>query len=227
LKKDLVSAIEAETEFHKGKSYRDYGMVLACPMYSDSFSELLASDELMAPINSTLGESSLVYAYTSSSMPPSESNYSARIHVDSPRVIPGYPTNLGIIVLLDDFTEENGATYFLPQSHERLDQPSEEEFFKNAKRLIAKAGSVCYFNSRTWHAGGVNKTKNWRHALTINMCRGYMRQRLNFPSFLSGRNVSHLPEKALQKLGFFAQAPGSLDEYYLPPEKRKFRQKTE
>ena len=35
---------------------------------------------------------------------------SRRVHVDSPRVIPGYPTNIGALVALTDFTEENGAT---------------------------------------------------------------------------------------------------------------------
>ena len=49
----------------------------------------------MDPVEAVLGPGCIVYAYTSSSMPPHRSNYSGRIHVDSPRVIPGYMTNLG------------------------------------------------------------------------------------------------------------------------------------
>lgn len=75
---------------------------------------------------------------------------------------------MGATILLDDFTAENGATYFLPNSQLMNEAPSEEDFYKNAKRVIAPAG-IWFFNARIWHAGGQNHTNNWRHALTINM----------------------------------------------------------
>ena len=81
-------------------------------------------------------------------MPPGKTNFSRRIHVDCPRIIPNYITNLGATILLDDFTEENGATYYLPFSHNRQDPPPEEEFTQKSVRLIAKAGSVWFFNAR-------------------------------------------------------------------------------
>ena len=59
-----------------------------------------------------LSDTCILYAYTSSSMPPAGSNYSRRIHVDCPRLIPGYWTNAGVMVALDDFTDENGVTEF-------------------------------------------------------------------------------------------------------------------
>jgi hypothetical protein len=34
-----------------------------------------------------------------------------------------------------------------------------------------------------------------------------------------------MSERAAQKLGFHSQVPASYDEYYVPPEQRKFRQK--
>jgi ectoine hydroxylase-related dioxygenase (phytanoyl-CoA dioxygenase family) len=160
-------------------------------------------------------------------MPPNKTNYSRRIHVDSPRLIPGYVTNMGATILLDDFTEENGATWFLPASHTMAEPPSEDYFYSHAKRLIAKAGSVWFFNARTWHAGGDNKTAQWRHALTVNMVRPWMKQRIDIPRAMAHMNLNGISETALQKLGFFAQVPASYDEYYVEPEKRKYRQKTE
>lgn len=219
----LEDAFVREAEYHGGTNYSDYGMVLLCSLYGGPFLELFDNDRAMTPFETILGEGCIVYAYTSSSMPPGAGNYSGRIHVDSRRIIPGYLTNFGAMLLLDDFTEDNGATWFLPRSQRRPDAPSEEEFRANASRLIAPAGSGFFFNPHLWHAGGQNRTTSWRHALTINMCRSWMKQRLDIP-----RAMSHLDypmsERVAQKLGFHAQVPASYDEFYVPPEQRKFRQ---
>jgi hypothetical protein len=224
LKSALIEAIDAESLYHGGSGYSDYGMVLACYMYGRVFLELLDHAPLIDPIDAVLGPGCILYAYTSSSMPPRRSNYSGRIHVDSPRVIPGYMTNLGVTIALDDFTAENGATYFLPRSHTRLDAPSESEFFAGAERLIVPAGSVWFFHARTWHRGGENSTPEWRHALTFNVCRPFMKQRLDIPRMLAGGDLTGLPGRVIQKLGFLSQVPASLDEYYAPPEQRKYKQ---
>jgi ectoine hydroxylase-related dioxygenase (phytanoyl-CoA dioxygenase family) len=226
-KAELAAAITQEEAYHKGKEYLDYAMVLICSLYGGSFLDLFDNDKMMLPFNTVLGEGCVVYAYTSSSMPPNKSNYSNRIHVDCPRVIPGYVTNMGATILLDDFTEENGATWFLPYSQERLDQPSEEEFYSKGKRVIAKAGTVWFFNARIWHAGGNNNTDQWRHALTINMGRSWMKQRIDLPRAMAHMDLSNVSDKVKQKLGFFTQVPASMDEYYLPLEQRKYKQKAE
>jgi hypothetical protein len=44
---------------------------------------------------------------------------------------------------------------------------------------------------------------------------------------MSHMDLSHMSAVARQKLGFDAQVPASYDEYYAPPELRKFRQKNE
>jgi ectoine hydroxylase-related dioxygenase (phytanoyl-CoA dioxygenase family) len=131
---------------------------------------------------------------------------------------------MGCTALLDDFTLENGATWYLAGSHQKPDRPSEDEFFKGARRVLGKAGSVWYFNTRLWHSGGVNETDHWRHAITVNMCRPYMKQRLDIPALLSAVDLTGVSDQALKKLGFHAQTPRSLDEYYAPSERRKFRQ---
>ena len=226
-KKELGIAIEKEMEYHGTSDYSDYGMVLLCSLYGGNFIKLFDNTRLTDRIEAVLGEGSIVYAYTSSSMPPGKTNYSRRIHVDSPRIIPGYVTNLGVTIALDDFTEDNGATFFLPKSHTLEEPPTEEYFYKHAKRFIAKAGSVWFFNARIWHAGGDNKTSQWRHGLTLNMCRPFMKQRIDIPRAMGNMDLSSVSEKALQKLGFLAQTPANYDEYYVAPEKRKYRQKYE
>ncbi|HJK96720.1 MAG TPA: phytanoyl-CoA dioxygenase family protein [Polyangiaceae bacterium LLY-WYZ-14_1] len=226
----LEAALEEEAAYHGGDTgHRDRGMVLLCSLYDPAFAELFDAPRIIAPFETILGPGCIVYAYTSSSMPPGASNYSRRIHVDSPRLIPDYVTNVGMTLAVDDFTEDNGATYVLPGSHRRPDPPSEREFYAGAVRFIAPAGSALFFNARLWHAGGENRTGRWRHALTVNMGRPWMKQRLDVPRAMRGRGIdpSRFSERVQQKLGFFAQVPASYDEYYAPPGERPFRQPTE
>jgi hypothetical protein len=227
VKTELERALEAEVRYHGGSDYKDYGMVLLCSLYGGSFWSLFDNPNLTGPFNAILGDGCTVYAYTSSSMPPSAINYSGRIHVDCPRLIPGYITNVGATILLDDFTENNGATWYLPNSHMQPEPPEQKHFYANARRVLAPAGSVWFFNARTWHAGGANHSDRWRHALTINMARPWMKQRLDIPRAMSGLDLSKLSPAARQKLGFDAQVPASYDEYYAPPDRRKYKQKTE
>jgi ectoine hydroxylase-related dioxygenase (phytanoyl-CoA dioxygenase family) len=227
----LEAAIKKETEYHGTTDYKDYGMVLVCSLYGSTFYEPFDNDVLMAPFNAVLGDGCIVYAYTSSSMPPNKTNYSRRIHRDCPttRMAPGFPTNMGATITLDDFTLDNGASYFMPRSHTRVDTPSEDAFAKGAERFVAPAGSVMFFDALTFHAGGDNKTDRWRHALTINMGRSWMKQRIDIPRAMTSANidVASISKKAKQKLGFFTQVPASYDEYYAPPEKRKYTQPVE
>jgi hypothetical protein len=228
LRTELQSAIDAERKLLEQRyPGAHYGMVLLCSLYGGSLLKILGEDSLMAPFEWVMGEGCIIYAYTSSSMPPGGGNYSNRIHVDCPRLIPGYVTNMGATILLDDFTERNGATWFLPGSHTRAEAPSEDEFYGGAGRVIAPAGSAFYFNARLWHAGGHNQTGEWRHALTLNMCRPYMKQRIDIPRAMAHVDLTGTSGKALQKMGFLSRVPASYDEYYAPPEQRMFRQKAE
>src|SRR5690348_11857365 len=99
-RRELEAAIEAEVRYHGGRDYNDYGMVLLCALYGGAFWTLFDNPRLLNPFNAILGEGCIAYAYTSSSMPPNAVNYSGRVHVDCPRIIPGYITNMGATILL-------------------------------------------------------------------------------------------------------------------------------
>ena len=158
VKPALERAIEREVAYHGSTDFIDYGMVLVCALYGDAFLEPFENPRLMAPIEAVLGPGCIVYAYTSSSMPPHRTNYSRRVHRDVPTTRMGtLLTNMGATILLDDFTLENGASYFLEGSHRRADAPSAEELEEKAFRLVAPAGSVLFVDPLVWHAGGENK----------------------------------------------------------------------
>jgi ectoine hydroxylase-related dioxygenase (phytanoyl-CoA dioxygenase family) len=222
----LRGALEAAITKYPYRDFaggRDVGMVHALMLWGRPFETLLSNARLRGLLSAVLGETCVLYAYTSSSMPPNGANYSARIHVDCPRFIPGYVTNVGVTLMLDDFTEESGATYLLPGSHRRPDAPAEDVFFRDAVRAIGRTGDAILFNGRTWHRGGENRTQSWRHAATLNACRAYMKQQLDWVRLVPPEIVDRNPPSFRQFLGYDVRVPAGLDEFYVPEEARLYK----
>lgn len=189
----------------------------------DAIAAAVVHPNILPHVESVLGPTCIMYACISSSMPPDGTNYSSRMHVDCQRVIPSYPTNVGVMIALTDFTEENGATRFLPGSFERIDAPTPEEYDRDAEMVFPTAGSAVIFNARIWHSGGMNRTSRPRHALTVNYCRSYMRQHFDFPRMVPPERVATLSPVLRRVLGFDVRMPTSLDEYYVDEADRLYK----
>jgi ectoine hydroxylase-related dioxygenase (phytanoyl-CoA dioxygenase family) len=223
MKEALQRAIEEDLAEWEGREYADAWMVHNLMVRHPVFAEFLENSTMHAYLSALLGDTCILYGYTSSSMPPSGSNFSNRVHVDSPRVIPGYWTNVGVMVALDDYSETNGATRFLPHSFERLEPPTSEEFLAESEQTLPLAGQAVIFNARTWHMGGANRTETPRHAITLNVCRSYMRQRFDYPRLVGQETLEHIGDVGRRFLGFNVRMPASLEEYYLPEEQRLYK----
>ena len=223
MKEQLQRAVDEDLAVWEGREYPDRWMVHNLMVRHPVFARFLENPVLHAYLSPLLGDTCILYAYTSSSMPPSGANYSHRVHVDSPRVIPGYWTNVGVMVALDDYTSENGATRFLPYSFEDEEPPSVEDFLQRSEETFPKAGDAVVFNARTWHMGGMNRSERPRHALTLNVCRSYMRQRFDYPRLVGPETLDHVGATGRRFLGFNVRMPASLDEYYLPEEERLYK----
>ena len=186
------------------------------PMFLDpAFMNLLEHPSMVEVFDTFLSDTSIIYACTTSSMPAGSSNYSNRIHVDSPRIIPNYFSKIGVILALDDFTIENGATYVLPKSQRLEVAPDHKIFYENAKRILIRAGDFAILDPRVWHSGGQNLSSEDRHAFTISGCRSFMRQRFDYPRYMNSELVSGLSPTLRRLLGFNVRVPTSLEEYYL------------
>ncbi len=223
LKDALATAIAQDLDAWSGRDYVNAHMVMNLMTRGTPFAALLENDAIHALLTPLLGDTCILYAYTSSSMPPGGTNYSRRIHVDCPRVIPGYVTNVGVTLALDDFTDQNGAMCLLPGSFTREVEPSEDEFESRCERAYPRAGDAIVFNARTWHRGGINRTDRYRHAVTMNACRSYMRQQFDYPRLVGPDVTNSLGDLGRRFLGFNVRMPATLDEYYRPPELRLYR----
>jgi ectoine hydroxylase-related dioxygenase (phytanoyl-CoA dioxygenase family) len=226
---DLIEQLLAELEIAIAEDLQlrpdvfDAGMVHNCMTRGKTMLALLDHPVLNSYLSELFTPHCIVYAYQSSSLHPSEGNYGSRIHVDCPRFIPDYVTNIGVIIPLTDFTAENGATYYLAGSHRQSELPSEQGFYAQAQRLVCCKGDLILFNARLAHAAGINTTPRTRHALTINLCRPYMRQRFDFPRLMSKQQIESLGENGRKLIGMNVRMPVSLDEFYLPVDQRLYK----
>jgi ectoine hydroxylase-related dioxygenase (phytanoyl-CoA dioxygenase family) len=222
LKDALIRAL-AEDEATHGREYKFRGMVHALMSRGQPFLDLLGNPTIRRACRTVLGHGCIVHAYNSSSMPPGASNYSRSIHVDCPRVIPGYATNMGITIALDPFNAETGGMEIMPDSFELPQAPDEMAFQKGAEQPLLAPGDAIIFNARCWHRGGMNRTPNWRHAVTMNVCRAYMRQQFDYPRMLDDLHIDGLDEDRRQFLGYHVRVPASMAEFLLPAEQRLYR----
>lgn len=215
LRQELVQAI-SDDEINRPDVF-DSGMIHNCMFRGDSMRALLDCQIMNDFVSLLLSDTFIVYAYQSSSLIPESGgvNYGSRPHVDSPRFIENYITNVGVIFALDDFTKRNGATYYRPGSHLSEELVDDQDFYKEAQRATCKAGDMIVFHGRLHHAAGKNVTEYSRNALTINFCRSFMRQRFDFPKMVSFEEEEKYSINTKKLLGWNVRVPKSLDEFYL------------
>jgi ectoine hydroxylase-related dioxygenase (phytanoyl-CoA dioxygenase family) len=125
------------------------------------------------------------------------------LHADWGRLeTPGDYQVCNSIWLLDDFTEDNGATRVVPGSHRwgsKLpgdDMADPGQPHPQEKLLIAKAGTVVVFNSHTWHGGTLNRTDKRRRAMHSYFCRRHQPQQLDQRARLRPETRERLSEAA-------------------------------
>lgn len=128
-----------------------------------------------------------------------------------------------MIVTLDDFTEENGATYFLSGSHKTDIKPNETYFYETADRAVTPRGSIILFDSNIWHAAGENKTIKQRRALTLGFTRPFIKPQMDYPRVLGYDFIDKLSADQRQVLGYNSRIPENLDEYYQPIHLRMYK----
>ena len=229
LSKSLLGSLIRELELARQQDLNnrpnvfDSGMVHNCMARGQEMAALLDNVEMGLYMDACFSETCIVYSYQASSLPPDSGNYGSRVHIDCPRFIPNYDTNIGVMFALNDFTMDNGATYYMPKSHKLEKLPSDEEFYSKAQRACCMAGDMIILKTRLVHAAGINNTDTIRHALTINFCRSYMRQRFDFPRLLSKEKINSLGVQGRRLIGMNVRVPTTLDQFYLPEAQRLYK----
>lgn len=81
-----------------------------------------------------------------------------------------FPMNAQVTILLDPFTEESGATAYVPGSQKELRYPSDaDDFYGSCERMLGGPGDVALFFGAAWHCAMPNKSADIdRSAVLIN-----------------------------------------------------------
>ena len=154
---------------------------------------------------------------------PGKTNFSAMVHRDSKCYSNESPIMLNALVMLDDFTEENGATLLLPGSHKTPSKPSDEYFMKNCIKAIGNRGDVLVFNSDVWHSSALNVSLKGRRAIPITFSKSFVKQLMDYPRCLGYANMNMYSKGLQQLLGYHSRVPANLEEWYMPLEDRFYK----
>lgn len=154
---------------------------------------------------------------------PGKSSYVTNIHRDIRFFSGEFPLMLNLLIMLDNFTLYNGATYLLAGSHKKDEKPTDKEFYGKSARALGKRGDILFFNSNLWHAAGINKTNKERRAITITLTKPFMKQQLDYPRAIGYDKLQNMSHDLQQMVGYFSRTPSNLDEWYQKPEKRFYR----
>jgi ectoine hydroxylase-related dioxygenase (phytanoyl-CoA dioxygenase family) len=151
-----------------------------------------------------------------SNIPGEMGVFHKKVHRDVRGFSSDVPLMLNMLVMLDDFTVENGATYLLPGSHLLAQCPSDNDFFNNAIHGTGKSGDILVWNSNLFHASGINATKKVRRALPITFSLPYYKQLIDYPRAIGYEQYFNLNEQMRVLLGYDSRVPESLNEWYAP-----------
>lgn len=112
-----------------------------------------------------------------------------------------WPVVCAFLYMLDDFTEENGATFVVPGSHRRhRDELTPETFAAGRVTATGKAGSVIVMDGRVWHSIGKNRTSDvWRHGVLMFYSAPYLRVKENW-AFLTPPEIVRDASPLLREL---------------------------
>jgi hypothetical protein len=115
-----------------------------------------------------------------------------RLHVDFPRDVRGWPM-VGFILMIDDFTPENGATCFGPGSQGMDALPASCSLVQ----ACGPSGSMIVFNGSVWHGHGANVTDTPRRSIQ----GAYIRR-----TETSGENLpARMRPETLERIGALAR----------------------
>lgn len=223
LKRHLGIALEADNKKYLNRPQKKEHHIMELVTAGQIFIDFLDNDIMHKIYSHFLSDTCILYTYSSTILRPGDVLDSHSIHVDTPRLIPGYHHALSMTLALDDFIAENGATLCLPGSHKFETPPPEETFKKYAVATIRKAGDALFWNPRLFHSAGENKSSKARNAISTYAVRAFMKQRLDFPRMVPKEYLVNATERVKRFLGFNVRVPVGLDEFYVEPEKRLYK----
>ncbi len=123
-----------------------------------------------------------------------------------------FPLNAQVSVILDPFTEESGATAYVPGSQRHLRYPTEDDdFHGRAERMTGEPGDVALFFGATWHCAMPNRSDHDRSAILIQYLPKWVKPMEDMPAALPAGMIDGASPDLRQLLGLNYPYPEVLD----------------
>lgn len=173
------------------------------PLQSDAFfRDLVQNNRALELARTAVGQDVIVANCTGNIALPGAQ--SMALHSDLAFILPEpwlYPWSVNIVWCLTDAHSDNGATLYIPGSHEWR---TSEDIPPNASELLvpfeAPAGSVIAIDGRLWHTSGANVTADEERALLFSYYSvPFLRPMINWTAAMP-REVMETATPALRRL---------------------------
>jgi ectoine hydroxylase-related dioxygenase (phytanoyl-CoA dioxygenase family) len=214
-------------QIHNNNDIRTEGValhaLLSNPLYFKILDHLLDIGFVEELEKSFFKSNCILNSFSALNNIPNQPNFSSIIHRDLRFYSGEFPIMLNCLIMVDDFTIENGGTYLLPKSHLERRKPTDDEFFERAVQAVGSGGDILVFNANVWHASAPNTTNLDRRALPFTISRSFMKQLLDYPRAIGYDKMNTFTEKMQQLLGYHSRVPSSLEEWYQPEDLRFYK----
>jgi ectoine hydroxylase-related dioxygenase (phytanoyl-CoA dioxygenase family) len=198
-------------------------VLLSSPIFIEFLQTLLENGFIKSLQDNFFNSKCILNSFSALNNLPNQPNFSAIVHRDLRFYSGDFPIMLNCLIMVDDFTIENGGTYLFTGSHLEERKPSNEEFFKSAYQATGKRGDILVFNANVWHSSAPNKTQNSRRAIPFTISKSFMKQLLDYPRALGYDKIDSFTLEMQQFLGYHSRVPASLNEWYQPEENRFYK----
>ncbi|SEW04969.1 phytanoyl-CoA dioxygenase family protein [Luteibacter sp. 329MFSha] len=123
-----------------------------------------------------------------------------------------FALNAQATIMLDPFTEETGATAFVPGSQRELHYPDESDrFFERCERMLGEPGDTVLFFGAVWHCAMPNRSSIDRSAIITQYLPKFVKPMEDLPAALPEAFVKNASPDIRQLLGLNYPYPEVLD----------------
>ena len=220
---ELAAAEPARSShFHGDEPEPRQKRVWNLPEKGRVYHELIADERLLAILEPILGDDLMLASYAANILHPGAP--AQEPHVDYPywdlHARNHWPRALNAsfflavetVLMLDDFTIENGATAIVPGSQKEARWPAPDEFERRSIRVTGAAGSLLVFPALLWHASQANAASRSRAALLASYTCKAIKPLEDWRRSISPATVDACGDRMKALLGVDYAYPAVMDE---------------
>jgi ectoine hydroxylase-related dioxygenase (phytanoyl-CoA dioxygenase family) len=202
-----ISFIHIPTFFDNGRSQRIFNLINKEP----AFAPLVEHPTVLAMMDVALGPDVIALDVSVNHVGPRTA--SGGWHVDSPitqipEPLPNFTLSIQSAWMLDDFTEDNGATHVVRGSHTtQRKPPAGRDGLPDEVVLEGPAGSLAIWLSQTWHRHGANVTDAPRCGVIVQYGRSWVKPFVDLRSPMTADQARTFSPRLRYLLGCNASPP--------------------